>query len=238
MNQRTGNRQTENYIAEFDAAFRRCSLIAILRGVTPDEVIAIGDALVEAGFTLIEVPLNSPEPLDSIARLAKAFAGRAVIGAGTVLRESDVASVQAPGGTMIISPNTNVDVITATVRAGPCLAARRGHAERSVHRARGRGNSAQVVSGRRRKSCSAQCDARSAARRCSRSPGRRHHAGQFGSVVKSSRCRFRSRVCSLQARVHSRGCCRPSTQLHRNVESRRCGCMTSAVDLHRAHRLA
>ena len=105
-------------IAEFDAAFRRCPLIAILRGVTPNEVVAVGEALFDAGFRLIEVPLNSPDPLDSIARLAKAFAGRAVIGAGTVLREADVAAVRAAGGTMIVSPNTNVEVIAATASAG------------------------------------------------------------------------------------------------------------------------
>src|SRR3546814_6569634 len=58
------------HVAAFDAAFARCPLIAILRGVKPDEVEAIGEALVEAGFTLIEVPLNSPDPLDSIGRLA------------------------------------------------------------------------------------------------------------------------------------------------------------------------
>jgi len=107
-----------SHIVEFDAAFSRCPLIAILRGVTPHEVVAIGEALVEAGFDLIEVPLNSPEPFDSIARLARALAGRAVIGAGTVLRESDVAAVQAAGGTMIVSPNTHLDVIAATTRAG------------------------------------------------------------------------------------------------------------------------
>lgn len=107
-----------NHIAEFDVAFRRCPLIAILRGVTPGEVVGIGEALVEAGFRLIEVPLNSPDPLDSIARLARALAGRAVIGAGTVLRETDVAAVQAAGGTMIISPNTSIDVIAATASAG------------------------------------------------------------------------------------------------------------------------
>jgi 2-dehydro-3-deoxyphosphogalactonate aldolase len=107
-----------SHIAEFDAAFRRCPLIAILRGVAPDEVVGIGEALVEAGFHLIEVPLNSPDPLDSIARLTSALATRAVIGAGTVLRETDVAAVQAAGGTMIISPNTNIDVIAATTSAG------------------------------------------------------------------------------------------------------------------------
>jgi 2-dehydro-3-deoxyphosphogalactonate aldolase len=107
-----------NHIAAFDAAVARCPLIAILRGVTPNEVLAIGEALVDAGFTLIEVPLNSPDPLESVARLAKAFAGRAVIGAGTVLEEQEVEAVQTAGGTMIVSPNANIDVIERTARAG------------------------------------------------------------------------------------------------------------------------
>ena len=104
--------------SEFDAALAACPLVAILRGVTPGEVVAVGEALFDAGFRLIEVPLNSPDPLDSIARLAKAFAGRAVIGAGTVLRAADVAAVAAAGGTMIVSPNTNVEVIAATRQGG------------------------------------------------------------------------------------------------------------------------
>jgi len=103
---------------EFDAAFARCPLIAILRGVTPGEVVAVGEALFDAGFRLIEVPLNSPEPLESIARLAKAFANRAVIGAGTVLRPAEVTAVRTAGGTLIVSPNTNVEVIAATTKAG------------------------------------------------------------------------------------------------------------------------
>lgn len=102
----------------FDAAFGRCPLVAILRGVTPAEVEAIGEALVEAGFTLIEVPMNSPDPLESVARLARRFEGRAVIGAGTVLREEQVAAVRAAGGTMIISPNMNPVVIAASASAG------------------------------------------------------------------------------------------------------------------------
>jgi 2-dehydro-3-deoxyphosphogalactonate aldolase len=105
-------------LTEFDAAFKRLPLIAILRGVQPTEVEAIGDALVDAGFMLIEVPLNSPDPLDSIARLAKRLAGRAVIGAGTVLAEAQVAAVRAAGGTMIISPNANPGVIAASAAAG------------------------------------------------------------------------------------------------------------------------
>ncbi|MBE1527288.1 2-dehydro-3-deoxyphosphogalactonate aldolase [Sphingopyxis sp. OAS728] len=106
------------HVAAFDAAFARCPLIAILRGVKPDEVEAIGEALADAGFALIEVPLNSPDPLDSIGRLANRLKGRAVIGAGTVLTTADVAAVADAGGTMIISPNTNVDVIAASASAG------------------------------------------------------------------------------------------------------------------------
>jgi 2-dehydro-3-deoxyphosphogalactonate aldolase len=107
-----------SHVVEFDAAFLRCPLIAILRGVRPDEVVGVGEALVDAGFSLIEVPLNSPDALDSVARLASALARRAVIGAGTVVREDEVASVQAAGGTMIVSPNTNVKVIEASASAG------------------------------------------------------------------------------------------------------------------------
>jgi len=107
-----------SHIAAFDQAFAVCPLVAILRGLTPDEAEDVGEALVEAGFTLIEVPLNSPDPLESIARLAKRMAGRAVIGAGTVLRGVDVAAVRAAGGTMIISPNANPAVIAASAAAG------------------------------------------------------------------------------------------------------------------------
>jgi 2-dehydro-3-deoxyphosphogalactonate aldolase len=103
---------------EFEAAFARCPLIAILRGVTPGEVVAVGEALFDAGFRLIEVPLNSPEPLESIARLAKAFVDRAVIGAGTVLRVAEVSAVHTAGGAMIVSPNTNIEVIAATKKSG------------------------------------------------------------------------------------------------------------------------
>ncbi len=102
----------------FDDAFAKCPLIAILRGVKTDEVEAIGDALVEAGFTILEVPMNSPDPLDSIARLARRFEGRAVVGAGTVLRVEDVEAVGAAGGTLIIAPNANVRVIAAAAERG------------------------------------------------------------------------------------------------------------------------
>lgn len=103
---------------QFQTWFAQCPLIAILRGVLPDEVEAIGDALVEGGIRIIEVPLNSPDPLDSIARLSARLAGRALIGAGTVLRADQVDPIRAAGGRLIVSPSTNTDVIAATVAAG------------------------------------------------------------------------------------------------------------------------
>lgn len=105
-------------LAAFDAAFATCPLVAILRGVRPGEVVAIGEELVAAGFTLIEVPMNSPDPLDSVARLASAIGDRAVIGAGTVLTVDQVAAVRDAGGRMVISPNADLDVIRASIAAG------------------------------------------------------------------------------------------------------------------------
>lgn len=89
-------------------------LIAILRGITPPEALPVCAALVEAGITLIEVPLNSPDALTSIAEAAKAFAGKAAIGAGTVLSVADVDAVRAAGGMFVVSPDTNPDVIRRT----------------------------------------------------------------------------------------------------------------------------
>ena len=94
-----------------------CRLVAIIRGVTPDEVEAIGEAIYQAGIRIIEVPLNSPQPLDSIGRLAKSLGNRALIGAGTVLDPADVARIRDVGGRLIVSPSTDTEVIAATARA-------------------------------------------------------------------------------------------------------------------------
>jgi 2-dehydro-3-deoxyphosphogalactonate aldolase len=101
-----------------DAVLSELALVAILRGITPDEVIPIATALYDAGFRCIEVPLNSPDPLTSISALAAHFGESALIGAGTVLTTADVERVATAGGRIIISPNCNVDVITATKAAG------------------------------------------------------------------------------------------------------------------------
>jgi 2-dehydro-3-deoxyphosphogalactonate aldolase len=93
-------------------------VLAILRGVTPAEVEGVVEAIVAAGVTLIEVPLNSPDPFASISLMAKRFAGRAIIGAGTVLSVADVQRCKDAGSQIIVSPNMRPDVIAATVSAG------------------------------------------------------------------------------------------------------------------------
>jgi 2-dehydro-3-deoxyphosphogalactonate aldolase len=99
-------------------ALSYCPIVAILRGVKPDEVEGIGDALIEAAVTVIEVPLNSPQPFESIRRLAARHAHHALVGAGTVLDTADVARVKAAGGELIVAPNFDADVVRAAKAAG------------------------------------------------------------------------------------------------------------------------
>jgi 2-dehydro-3-deoxyphosphogalactonate aldolase len=93
-------------------------LIVILRGLTPREAPAIAQALIVAGITRLEVPLNSPDPLDSIALMVREFGDRALIGAGTVMSPDQVTAVAQAGGRMVLSPNCDPAVIRATVAAG------------------------------------------------------------------------------------------------------------------------
>lgn len=104
-------------VDRFRAAMRELPLVAILRGLKPSEAPVIGDVLVEAGFRLIEVPLNSPQPLDSIALLRKRFPD-AVIGAGTVLTAAEARDVASAGGELVVAPNFDHEVVEETVRLG------------------------------------------------------------------------------------------------------------------------
>lgn len=101
----------------FRAHLAAVPLVAIVRGIEPHEAESVGAALIEAGVRIIEVPLNSPRPFDSIAILAKAFGDRATIGAGTVLNVADVRRVADAGGVLVVSPNACLPVIAATAAA-------------------------------------------------------------------------------------------------------------------------
>lgn len=93
-------------------------LVAILRGLHPDEAIAVGTAVADAGLRIIEVPLNSPQPLESIRRLSAALGERCLIGAGTVLTPAAVEDVAVAGGRLIVMPHADTTVIAAAKRAG------------------------------------------------------------------------------------------------------------------------
>ncbi|KIC51127.1 2-dehydro-3-deoxy-6-phosphogalactonate aldolase [Tateyamaria sp. ANG-S1] len=93
-------------------------IIAILRGITPDEAVPVADALVDAGITRIEVPLNSPDPFDSIEKMLETHGDHAIIGAGTVLDVRDVERLHEMGAHMVVSPDANAAVIVATKQAG------------------------------------------------------------------------------------------------------------------------
>ncbi|WP_303830880.1 2-dehydro-3-deoxy-6-phosphogalactonate aldolase [Asticcacaulis taihuensis] len=96
---------------QWQDALKTLPLVAILRGLRPSEALDIGEVLVEAGFRIVEVPLNSPDPFDSIKLLAQSLGKRAIVGAGTVLNVPDVETLHAVGGQICISPNANPDVI-------------------------------------------------------------------------------------------------------------------------------
>jgi 2-dehydro-3-deoxyphosphogalactonate aldolase len=97
---------------------RPLPLIAVLRGITPAEIDAVGAALIDNGFRIVEVPLNSPEPFDSIARLEQRFGERCLTGAGTVIKVTDVARVAAAGGKLIVMPHGDVEIVREAKRLG------------------------------------------------------------------------------------------------------------------------
>jgi 2-dehydro-3-deoxyphosphogalactonate aldolase len=96
----------------------RCPLIAILRGIRPDEAVAVTTSLELRGLAIVEVPLNSPDPMTSIAALARAFGDRLLIGAGTVMTEAQVGEIAAAGGKLIVTPHADAAVVRAAKRHG------------------------------------------------------------------------------------------------------------------------
>src|SRR6185312_13101307 len=102
----------------FEEALAESGVVAIIRGVKPDEALAVGEALQQAGVRVVEVPLNSPDPYDSIDRLAEHFKGRMVVGGGTILTEQEADAVAAAGGRLVVSPNTNPQVIRRAAAMG------------------------------------------------------------------------------------------------------------------------
>jgi 2-dehydro-3-deoxyphosphogalactonate aldolase len=102
----------------FDAAMARLPLVAILRGLVPEEAPAIGQALVAAGFSLIEVPLNSPRPFESIAALRAALPSEVVLGAGTVMHIDEIAALRAAGGELVVMPHADLALVRAAKAQG------------------------------------------------------------------------------------------------------------------------
>lgn len=109
---------SEAIVARFDALFAEMPLVAILRGLSPQEAEPVGEALVKAGIRLIEVPLNSPDPFVSIATLAHRFGDTAMVGAGTVLDPAAAARLAEAGGTLCVSPHADTAVIRAARASG------------------------------------------------------------------------------------------------------------------------
>ena len=106
----------------FAAYLERLPLVAILRGIAPEEAAETAQMLVDEGFTIIEVPMSSPRPLDSIAAVAEAVGDRALVGAGTVLRPAQVTEIAAAGGRLIVMPHCDVRVLMIAIDAGLAVA--------------------------------------------------------------------------------------------------------------------
>jgi hypothetical protein len=189
----------------FAAAMNSLPLVAILRGVKPDEVVAIGRALVERGFEIIEVPLNSPDPLASIAALREALPPHVVVGAGTVTRPDEVASVKSAGGELIVMPHGDPLVIEAAKGADMIVTPGVATPTEALRRARRRCRRAEVFPSGDDHAGRGEGDDGRAPQGHRYDPRRRHNAGSHAPVRAGRSGGFRPRLCALQAGHECRG---------------------------------
>ncbi len=175
----------------------RFPLIAILRGVMPDEVIAISDAVVNAGFQILEVPLNSPSPFESIELLAKHYPD-CLIGGGTVCSISDVRMIRDAGGRLILMPHGDPTVVVEAKRLGMLCVPGGSDADRSVRRPGQWCGCVEALSGRADYACRGQRLARSLTPRQTLASRWEHHHGQYGSLFAGGRQWLRAGFGSVQ----------------------------------------
>ena len=184
----------------FDEAFAKLPLIAILRGLRPDEALDIATALFDAGFRILEVPLNSPSPLASIERIAARFGERMLIGAGTVLDTQAVAQIAEAGARLVVSPNFEPQVVRAAKALD--LVSIPGVATPSeAFAALAAGADAlKLFPAEMIAPESGALDEGRAAERNAAHPGRRHRAREYAGLSRSGRGWLRHRFSPLQAR--------------------------------------
>ena len=184
-------------MTSFRTRLERAPLIAILRGITPDEVEAVGAALIEATFEIIEVPLNSPAPLATIERLAGRFGNSALIGAGTVLSADDVDAVSDAGGRLIVMPHADATVVRrAKARNLACVPGFATPSEAFAAIAAG-ADALKLFPAEAKLARRAEVPARGAAARRSHHSGRRHRRAQLRRLARRRRCGVRHRLRAL-----------------------------------------
>lgn len=200
----------------FEAAFAALPLVAILRGLAPDDAVAICRALYDAGFRCLEIPLNSPQPFDSIARVRADLPADALVGAGTVTTTEAVARLAEIGAELVVMPHADTEVIGAAKAAGLISVPGVATPTRGLCGAGGGGRCAEDLPGGTGGATGDQGDARGAAQGHAAVAGGRHHPGDHDPVPRGRGGRFRSWQRVVPARRQRRdGQCQ-CPRLHRS----------------------
>ena len=186
-------------MSHLQKALDHLPLIAILRGIEPENALAVGNILIDAGFQVIEVPLNSPKPLQSIERLADAFGDQAIIGAGTVLRAGDISAIAKAGGRLVVMPHADLSLIRKADHLGLACIPGVATPTEAFSALDGRCRLPEDVSGRSPAANGGEGLARRAAPAGEAPACGRHHAFEPGPLCRSRRFRFRSGLGPLQA---------------------------------------